>query len=194
LSTLAPNGVIYVNKGNLYIKGTVNGRCTIVANQGSVSSAGNVYLEDDIVYHDAITATGNPPTDPREFPNSYKVNGSDMLGIVATNYIEIVDNTANRSDINIHAALFSYSLGIRAASTLLSSVHGAINIVGGLSENTAQVTGVGTSSGITGGYNERIYFDQRFRTDAPPYYPTTGQQTVISWYETNWMPDPLKDF
>jgi hypothetical protein len=184
LSTWAPNGVIYVAKGNLYVKGTVNGRYTIVADQkdlsgGSGSSSGKVYLEDDIVYHDPVTYDAST--------HSWTVNGNDMLGIVSTKNIEIVDNAANRNNIVIHSALFSMQGGLHIANESMP-VSGYIRLVGGLTEYQAQVTGKVSGSTLVNGYNERISFDQRFRDTAPPFYPTTGKLEVISWYESTWYP------
>jgi hypothetical protein len=90
-ATLAPNGVIYFGGTDRYgnpidmrLKGTVQGQYT-------VSSEGSIWLEDDVVCHT------NPKIDP---------TSTDMLGICAKNYVWITDNTPNRSDINIQAAIF----------------------------------------------------------------------------------------
>jgi hypothetical protein len=28
-----------------------------------------------------------------------------------------------------------------------------------------------------------VYYDERFRTTAPPYFPTTGAYEILAWYE-----------
>ena len=58
LTTLAPNGVIYVEKGNLNVEGTLNGRATIVASQKGDASAGQIFITNSIQYEK------NPLTDP----------------------------------------------------------------------------------------------------------------------------------
>jgi hypothetical protein len=182
LSTWAPNGVIYVNKGNLYVHGTVNGQYTIVADKStsSSSSCGTVYLEDDIKYHNTTSYDATT--------RYYNVNGNDALGIVASGNIEIVDNTANRSNIEINAALYSITGGLHIANESMP-VSGYIKLIGGLTEYQAQVTGKVSGSSLVNGYNEKIYFDQRFSDIAPPYYPTTGKLEVVSWFETTWFPN-----
>jgi hypothetical protein len=180
LSTWAPNGVIYVDKGNIYVSGTVNGRYTIVADKNGGSNSGTVYLEDDVVYHDPVVYNASDHT--------WEVQGNDALGIVSTGYIKIEDNSANRNNIVIHGALFSLTAGLTLENTSMPA-SGYIRLVGGLTENQAQVTGVIDRYGrLVNGYNERISFDQRFRNSAPPYYPTTGALEVVSWFETTWYP------
>jgi hypothetical protein len=178
LSTLAPNGVIFVDKGNIYVKGTVNGSYTVVADQSSGSGSGNVYLEDDIVYHNSLVY--NTST------HCYDVQGNDMLGIVCSNNVVIRNNAANRSDIKINATLFSLKGGLRLEDENMPA-SGSIRLVGGLIEYQAGVTGKINGSGtLVNGYSEKIYFDQRFMDQAPPFYPTTGKLEVISWFETTW--------
>ena len=187
LSTLAPNGVIFVDKGNVYLKGTVNGQYTIAVDQSSGNGTGNVYLEGDIVYHDPVQQVN--PNDPHDYPGNYKVIGTDMLGIVCSNNIEIVNNADNQNNINIDAALFCLKGGLEIQDKNMPA-SGYINLIGSITEFTSQVTGVVDGSGhIIHGYNERIYFDQRFRTAAPPYYPLTGRLIPVTWYESTWFAD-----
>jgi hypothetical protein len=46
----APNGTIFVEDGNIRVKGTVAGKMTIGATGSSGLAKGNVYIDDDIVY------------------------------------------------------------------------------------------------------------------------------------------------
>jgi hypothetical protein len=178
LSTFAPNGVIFVDKGNIWLKGTVNGSYTIVADQSSGSGTGNVYLENDIVYHNSLVYNNQT--------HCYDVQGNDMLGIVCSNNLVIKNNAANQSDINIHATLFSMKGGLRLEDVNMPP-SGSIRLVGGLIEYQAGVTGqIDGSGNLLHGYHEKIYFDQRYQDQAPPYFPTTGKLEVISWFETTW--------
>jgi hypothetical protein len=186
LSTLTPNGVIFIDKGNVYMKGTINGRYTVAVDQSSGNGTGNVFLEGDLVYHDPVQQVD--PNDPHDYPGNYKVLGDDMLGIVCSNNIEIVNNAENQDNININAAIFSYKGGLEIEDKGMPA-SGYINLVGSLTEFTSLVTGVVSGSTIVHGYNERIYFDQRFRTSAPPYYPLTGKLIPVTWYESTWFAD-----
>ncbi len=184
LSTFAPNGVIFIDKGNVSLQGTVNGKYTVVCDQSSGYGTGNVYLENDIVYHNAVNYNSST--------HLYEVQGNDMLGIVCSNNIIIKNNAANSSNINIHAAMFSYKGGLMIEDPNYFPAAGSLKIVGGLSEYQSQVTGVVSGSSIIHGYSEKIYFDERYKDDAPPYYPTTGKQEVVAWYESTWVPNDFE--
>ncbi|MBK8944867.1 MAG: hypothetical protein IPM32_06280 [Ignavibacteriae bacterium] len=175
LDTLAPNGVIWNTKGNLYLSGTVNGKYTVGTGKSS-SSYGYVYLEDDIVYRDSplISDPANP---------GYTITNpdcADMLGVVAEKQVVVKDNTANRNNINIHASLFNYDGGITVEGISPSKPNmGTMKILGGLIENEAQTTGYTNGAG----YRQVIKFDKRFETTTPPYFPATETYEIVSWFE-----------
>ncbi len=173
LDTLAPNGVIWNKKGNLYVSGEVNGNYTIGTAKKN-NSYGNVYIEDDVKY--------------REPPILFLPNGKtainpavhDMLGIVAAKQVVIKDNVANHSDVEIDASLFNYDGGITVENIHSWSPNmGALKIYGGLIEKAAQTTGYTNGAG----YNELIRYDARFMTQVPPFFPTTSEYEIVSWYE-----------
>lgn len=173
VDTLAPNGVLWNKAGNLYLSGTVNGKYTVgTAKAGS--SYGNVYLEDDIVYREDPLIL-NP-----DHTTSTNPNCQDMLGIVAGKQVVVIDNTANRNNINIHASLFNNDGGITVQPLSPSSPNmGIMRIHGGLIENTAQTTGYTNGAG----YHQVIKFDKRFSTTTPPFFPATQQYEIVSWFE-----------
>ena len=171
-STLAPNGVIYLggnfkdNKGNnlnldMRLKGTVAGQYT-------VASEGNVWLDDDIVYK----------SDPKIDPNS-----TDLLGICAKDYVWMTDNTPNRSDINIQAAIFCQDGGFGAQNYDSGSPRGNINLLGGVSQSWRQPVGTFSNGSIKTGYAKRYNYDRRLASKSPPFFPGTGLFRLVSWYE-----------
>lgn len=160
-SDLAPNGVIYAKSGNIRLKGTVKGRYTVVAED-------KVYLDDDIVYN----------TDPRTNPSS-----TDILGIIAKEEIFVTDNTANRTDINIHASMYSIDEGFGAENYSSRPFSGNINLLGGMIQNERQPVGKFSSSGTQNGFNKRYRYDNRLMRMAPPAYPGTGKFEIVSWFE-----------
>lgn len=168
LSTFAPNGVIVVDKGDLRVKGTVNGQVTIAAGQSSGWGHGNIYLDDDIVY-------ANP-----DLPNS-----DDMLGIVAWNNVMIADTYPNKSDIRIDGSIFSLKGGLGAENYQTIGPCGTIFIRGGYVCYQDQATGTFDphSGQITSGYHTNLRYDDRFMVTAPPGYPTTSKYEVLSWLE-----------
>lgn len=168
-SDLAPNGIIYVNDGNLRIQGTVKGNWSIGSNK-------SVYLDDDIVYSDV--------------PNFQDENdpSQDLLGIVAKNKVLITDNSANHSDINIHAAIYCEDGGFEAENYKTRPLSGDINLVGGITQNIR--SGVATGSidkygkiNLKTGFNKNYKYDSRLQKLVPPYFPSTNIFKVLSWLE-----------
>lgn len=165
-STLAPNGVIFAKDAVLRIQGTVKGQYSIGAS-GSTSK-GKIFLDDDIVYN----------TNPRTNPNS-----SDLLGIIAQNDVMITNNTANRSNINIDASIYSQAGGFGSESYDTRGVSGAINLYGGISQSIRRAVGTFSGSTITSGFSKRYRYDDRLALISPPYFPGTGSYQIVSWYE-----------
>jgi len=121
------NGVIYVEKGNIYTKGTVNGAVTIVATKKGRTGFGNVYQEDNLQYHEDPITEGD---------------SDDMLGIVAEENIRIDDNANTRGkDITTQASMFAMNGNIGPEDGLVTqSFLGDWNILGGLIASTTRVT------------------------------------------------------
>jgi hypothetical protein len=167
LPTAAPNGVIFMDNGNIRMKGTVKGAYTVGC-YGSTSLTGSVYLDDDIVYQN------NPVINP---------HSTDMLGIVAQNQVLITENTANNNDININASIYVQNNGFGAEDYAGRPVSGKINLIGGIIQNTRKAVGTFSGTTITSGFSKQYKYDERFRVVAPPFYPGTGGYEILAWYE-----------
>ena len=50
LTSLAPNGVIYVSKGNAHVQGVLDGKATVVADGSSGGGYGNIWIDGSITY------------------------------------------------------------------------------------------------------------------------------------------------
>jgi hypothetical protein len=167
-SALAPNGAIVLNNsaGKLHVQGLVKGRFTVGAIDTQSTSRGKVVIDDNITYN----------TDPRTTPGS-----TDMLGIVANQSITIADNTASGHGPNftVMAALFSYASSVDVENRDTRNL-GTLFTYGGWTVNDIFAT---TNSGITKGLKVNLRFDERFRTSAPPFFPTTKAYEILAWYE-----------
>ena len=170
LSTFAPDGVIYVEKGNIYTKGTVDGNVSIVATKKGRNGFGNVYFEDDIRYLD------NPKTNP---------NSNDMLGVIAEENIRIKDNSTTRGkSIYTEASMFAMNGNIGPEDGLVTqSFLGDWYILGGVIAKTTRVTATYSGSNPVRGLRFNHRFDDRFYTVTPPAFPNTKNFEVVSWYE-----------
>jgi hypothetical protein len=165
----APNGTIVLGRGNVYLKGTVKGRYTIAAlDSVGGSSCGRVIITDDVVYQ----------TDPRTNPTS-----TDMLGIVAYNDVNIAGDVT-KAGFNVQASMFSYKMGV-TVQNYNTRTAGLFYTLGGWVVENIYATSNGIALGNSGsrGFKCNIRFDERFRTTAPPYFPTTGSYEILAWYE-----------
>ena len=169
LPDAAANGMIFAQNAVVRLKGTVKGQYTIGCNSTTTSTGkGTIWLDDDIVYD----------KDPRQFPNS-----TDMLGICAENTVWITNNTANNSDINIHASIYTEKGGFGAESYDSRPISGNINLLGGIIQNTRKAVGTFSGSTINHGFAKRYKYDDRFMLASPPFFPGTGGFEIVSWLE-----------
>lgn len=196
-SNYAPNGVISAYGATVRMEGTVSGQYTVAAvpeyhaatsvwgckrwkwwgckrygwiNTPAYTTGGDVFLDDDIVYS----------SDPRTNPSS-----SDLLGIVADGDIMITNNTANNSDINIHAAIYSQNGGFGAEDYSSRPVAGDIHLLGGVVQYQRRAVGTFSASTQTNtaGFSKRYKYDDRLLIASPPSYPGTGSFEIVSWFE-----------
>jgi hypothetical protein len=171
LTTLAPNGVIYVEKGNINVQGILDGRVTIVASKKGSSSAGKIFITNSIEY--------------KENPLQH-LGSDDMMGMVAENKV-IVPFDASRGDINIHSSIYSQSDGLVIENYASYPTAYKMNLLGGIIGQKVQPTAkyqlIGGHYVPVNGYSYIHNYDQRFTKVRPPYFPTTKYFRVVSWYE-----------
>jgi len=135
LSTFAPNGVIYVEKGNVYIKGTLNGNLSVVATRKGSNYAGKIHITDDVRYN----------TDPRIYSTS-----TDMLGLIAEQNVQL-DFDASRGDIDIQASIYSQNDGLVIENYQNYPGASNMNLLGGIIGKKLRAT-------ATYGWNGQDYY------------------------------------
>lgn len=167
---LAPNGVIYVDNGDLHIQGTVK-------NKWSIGSNKNVYLDNDIVYSDI--------PDPMDKYDSSK----DLLGILAKNDVIITDNFANKIDININAAIYCETGSFTAENATSRLIGKSVNLIGGITQEKRGAVGTftvdkwGNVTAKSGFATKDYKYDSRLLRMVPPFFPSTNTFKVLSWLE-----------
>ena len=171
LNVLTPNGVIYVEKGNITVQGTLNGRATLVASQRGNGNLGEIQIANSIEYEK------NPLTDP---------SCDDMLGLVAENKVRVLfDDT--RGDISIHASIFSQKDGLVIDNYKNYPTAHNMNLVGGVIGYRVQPTAdyklINGKYVPVNGYSYAHKYDTRFLKVRPPYFPGTKYYRIVSWYE-----------
>lgn len=175
ISTVAPNGLIFVEKGNIFVKGTLSGQVSIVSSAKGSTKSGFVYQTDDLQYK----------TDPRTDPAS-----TDILGIIAENSIRLIKTPETQGqDIITQASMFSKNGDIGPEDALIDypGFLGSWKILGGMIAKGLRVTArYGTVGGKTvpkNGYMLNHTYDKRFLTFVPPNFPNTRMYEIVSWLE-----------
>jgi hypothetical protein len=164
LTSFAPNGAVWVQENNLHIKGVLNGRVTVGAKK-------TVWIDGDLTY----------AADPRA---GYS---DDLLGLCADEKLYISDVPANRGPNNqftLMGSIFSRTDGLWAENYNSRPVEGKMTTVGGQISKVGGYTGTFSGTTITHGFTPGgTYYDDRLLNDAPPFFPTTGNFEVVSWFE-----------
>ncbi len=171
LTSFAPNGLIYVEKGNVFIKGTLKGKATVVATKHGVSHCGNIYQTDDLKYK----------TDPRVDPSS-----EDMLGLIAEQNIRLkYNNNTKHDDIITQASMYAMKGSVGPDNRLVRNdgYLASWKILGGIIAHDVRVTAHYNWSGPYEGYKFVHDYDERFLNKVPPYFPHTKNYEVVSWFE-----------
>ena len=164
LTSFAPNGAVWCDENNLHIKGVLNGKVT-------VGGTKNIWIDGDVTY----------ASDPRL---GYS---DDMLGLVADDKLYITDNVENRGPDNnftLMGSIFSRLDGLWAENYATRPVEGKLITLGGQIQKIGGYTGVFSGNSIIHGFLPGgTYYDDRLMNDAPPFFPTTGNFEVVSWFE-----------
>ncbi len=156
---LPPNGVLYVQGGNVTLSGTLSGQLT-------VASGGDVRIPQSITY------ANNPRTNP---------NSQDILGIVAAGNVAVASTAPN--DLEIDASIMALNTSFAVENWSQGPPKGTLTLYGGLIQKNRGP--VGTFSSSTGtrlsGYAKDYYYDARMANLSPPFFPTTGSYSSTGW-------------
>lgn len=187
LTTLAPNGLIYVNNGDVYMSGTLKGNVTVVAEQSSGIGGGNAYFVNDMLYS----------TDPmlRASLGDYVQNDNctDELGVLVTNNAFVATSTSDggqinnvvNKDINIDAGIFCSKGGLTVEDWKdVPAPAGIFTLKGSMTAGTEEnIAKLNNNYELTQGYKRRVIFDERFHTTPPLYFPLSNNYDIVSWLE-----------
>lgn len=162
VTSFTANGAVWCNGSDVHVKGTLHGQMTL-------GSGGQIWIDDDVTY----------ATDPRY------AYSTDMLGLVAEGKLWISDVPANHgNDFMLMASVFSRTDGLWAENYGSRPVEGKMTTLGGQISNVGGYTGTFSGTTITHGFLPGgTFYDPRLLNDAPPFFPTTGNLEVISWFE-----------
>lgn len=178
--------VIFMDGGDVYMSGVLNGSVIVVAEQSSGHGAGNIYFTGDITY------TQSPVVwDP--LYKIYMPNNSctDMLGVLASNNVWIATSTASGGyknnvtdeDIHIDANIFCAGGGFETQDVGKIPPSGTLYLRGGIVADKEELVSLTSSGNLTNGYYKHVIFDERFMMPLPPNFPLTGTYEILSWLE-----------
>lgn len=186
----SPNGAIFVNGDVTGVKGTVNGQLTLATNDNSTNTA-----ENDITVSGNISYQNDPQT--------CNCTSDDMLGIIAHNVIVSHNAPAN---LTIEGAVFAgnsydYNHPNTKAGTFETDAGqnpqnlpkmGPLLVYGSLVNNYVSPLGVFNSGNgnLVNGWADNYTWDTRFKTTAPPFYPSLSSYTVVGWQDCGSHPCP----
>jgi len=163
------NGVMFV-EGQVQVSGVLDGSLTVV-------SSGDMYIMDDVLYRDA---------DPLNGPNP---NCNDILGLVSERNVTVKDNTANRTNCNIHAHIMALNTSFQVENYRSGSPRGTLTIHGGVIQRYRGAVGTGSLRDgrviISTGYAKNYHYDRRFNSIQPPGYLLTGKYYMLAWREVS---------
>ena len=201
LDSFAPNGVIYVDKANVYLSGTLSGKVTVVCDGSSgPGGPGNVFLEGDMTYKtDPMISDGNGGymINPESVDSDGKPK--DLMGIVAANSIFIstlgnLGGQENNTDgnVNIDAGIFCNMGGavnsgggfwVQDFGPLNNNI-GYLTLKGSMvSGNEGTVVELNSKGEVISGFKRNVIFDERFAVGPPIWFPYFDYYGVISWLE-----------
>jgi hypothetical protein len=164
------NGVLR-GEQRVYVQGKLDGKLSILAST-------DLYITDDITYEQ----------------NPLAGSSDDMLGLIAESDLVVADNTANRTNCVIDAALFTRTGSFRAENYSTRPVSGTLQLLGSIVQNTRGAVGTFSGSTITSGFSKRYRYDDRFAvsTVRPPFFPGYFSQTlaIANWWESYRVTQP----
>ncbi len=159
--------------GDVFIKGTLNGKLT-------VASANDIVVVGDLHYNQ---------------PNINQADADDMLGLIPQNSVKIFHPvTSGGSNIGqpfgsdgvstVSAAMLAVTRSISVQNYDRGSGLGDLRVVGVLGQKYRGI--VGTGNGATG-YGKDYNYDTRLKVQAPPFFldPARTAWEVKTWAEVD---------
>ncbi|HXW77592.1 MAG TPA: hypothetical protein VEJ20_09290 [Candidatus Eremiobacteraceae bacterium] len=179
-SGASANGAIFVNGNVDSLAGTMSGQQTIaVPDNTNETNVNNIVISGDISYeHD---------------PQTCSCTSTDMLGIIGHN-VEVASGAP--ADLTIEGAVFAGNSQdyanqngqgtFETQSNVFSlPLKGPLLVYGSLVNAAISPLGVfnGSTGALAGGWGDSYTWDQRFKTQAPPFYPGESSFTIVAWYD-----------
>ncbi|NHT16215.1 hypothetical protein [Cellulomonas sp. IC4_254] len=164
-------GAYGCRNGDIFVKGTLNGRATLSADN-------YVYITGDLKYNDAT---------------------ADMLGLVGQNAVWVWNpmkkTTSNNNTTytqllggtnrTINAAILSVAHTFMVQNYNVGGTRGKLIVVGAIAQKYRGPVGTSSNGTIVNGYIKAYDYDDRFKNTAPPKFlsPVTTTYGINTWVE-----------
>lgn len=197
--TQGNSGLVYgCKKGDVFVEGWLKGRVTL-------GSANNIIVTGDLRYvgaNNSATSTGIP-TAAGQKPNAADSSGTDVLGLAATNFIEVYhpinctwNNGSCTNDKDVTGSGYPKT-NIQIDAMNVASAHSFIvpfwnagnslkqlTVLGGIVQKFRGPVAIGDNAGgIVSGYSKNYNYDPRLRYNPPPYLADLASS---SWQRNTW--------
>ena len=170
--------------GDVFIEGTLKGQLTVAAEN-------NIDITWNLQYNSGV-------------------NGTDLLGLIANNFIEVyhpvncASGTTSACNLNanfptettparttpfsspiIQAAMLSLTHSIRVQAWDRGAPLGTLNVTGVLAQRYRGPVGTNSSGVIVSGFGKNYVYDQRLKYLSPPKFldPVASQWGIVTWAE-----------
>jgi len=188
-ATVIPNGVLYCTGNVTSLSGVVTDN--LYANN-KITVPSSWTIATDVNNGKGITVSNNITynTQPNKALPATDVSNlaAGTLGLYANN---VTIPTTAPANLTIDAVCMAGGSNTATGSFSVTSYDtrtpvGTLSLLGGLIQK--QRGAVGTFNSGTGltqtGYNKSYHYDPRLAANPPPFYPTTGTYTKLSWRVT----------
>ena len=162
--TIPPNGIIFV-EDDVWVEGTVNGKVTLVSATfpDTLSTNTSIFINNNVRY---VARDGN-----------------HALGLIAQKNIQVPRHAP--TNLYIDAVMLAQKGRVYRAIYDNRSIKNYIEVYGGIITNKIWTwSWVNSSNNIIDGYtNTQSIYDTKLTFSPPPYFPTSGNYTFITWEE-----------
>lgn len=158
------NGLIFVENGDVWVEGTVNGRVTLGAGTfpDNASKRRSIFIKDNLRY--------------------LARDGSNSLGLMAQQDVKILKNAP--SNLVIDGILLAQNGRVFRNYYETHALKNNIEVYGGIITNQTWTWSWTSGGSVIDGYaTSNSIYDPNLTYSPPPSFPTSGEYAFISWEE-----------
>jgi hypothetical protein len=167
--------------GDVFVSGSLKGQATVAA-------ANNIDVVGNMMYAGDTNGQGEP-------------NGSDLLGLVANNFVEVYhpvnssgtnlpsafsscgSPTAGPRCVTIDAAMLSVQHSFRVQNYSVGAALGTLTINGAFAQRFRGIVGTFSGGSLQTGYAKNYRYDQRLKHLSPPKFL---DPVASAWQNATW--------